>query len=318
MPKKHKIVFNLTIKDLKDLGILKKKKKRKSKRRIKNDIAYNQIKSSSSHMQQPPAQFMNMNNLQSENLKLQNNALELLQNKIENKIENKEENQMVVSNPQIERLQQLENNFNNHKLDTQTNLNYTHDYINDLYNKAATQYSSRFTGNPSAKMDSSNVYNVDNIDVNETEGSDSFQNAFGVSIEKLNEDNKEEKEIEQEKKDSLYISPTTTPPKTPINENEDETIFEETNPMLSVKQKIKDIEKQKTDYEKQISNKDENLKRNKSNLLLLERKKLYIKLIMKENKIPDEKLLQATDLKYITAAIKKEFPDFYASNIAKK
>ena len=44
MKKDHKVVFNLTIKDLKDLGILKKKKKRrKSKYNYKKKVAYDKF-----------------------------------------------------------------------------------------------------------------------------------------------------------------------------------------------------------------------------------------------------------------------------------
>jgi hypothetical protein len=71
---KNKIVFNLTIKDLKELGIIKKKSKRR-RRAKKNAININNIKSSSEHMLGPPSIFSNTSNLMTENLRLRNEEL---------------------------------------------------------------------------------------------------------------------------------------------------------------------------------------------------------------------------------------------------
>ena len=72
MTKKHDIVFNLTIDDLKELGIIKKRRRR-GQRRIKyiNSIPSN-IKSSSDHMTGYSNLFTNTENLKTENLRLQN------------------------------------------------------------------------------------------------------------------------------------------------------------------------------------------------------------------------------------------------------
>jgi hypothetical protein len=78
---KKKIVFNLTIKDLKDLGIIKRHKKRKNKKSKLNKLINQNIKSSSDHMTTsfassltPP--IMQTNNLMTENLRLQNEKLQ--------------------------------------------------------------------------------------------------------------------------------------------------------------------------------------------------------------------------------------------------
>ena len=73
----HKIVFNLSIKDLKDLGIIKKRKKKKKRlsKYYKNIIPSN-IKSSSDHMVGSYSNlFNNTSNLQTENLMIQNKNL---------------------------------------------------------------------------------------------------------------------------------------------------------------------------------------------------------------------------------------------------
>ena len=72
MGKKNNIVFNLTIDDLKELGIIKSKRRRKRKNRIMQYMQPNNNKSTSNHMNG----FTNVSNLQTENLRLQNNILD--------------------------------------------------------------------------------------------------------------------------------------------------------------------------------------------------------------------------------------------------
>ncbi len=78
MVDKKKIVFNLTIKDLKDLGILRKSKKRRRKNKNKkksiNSLKNDSVKSSSDHMIASGI-FNNSNNLINEQIQLQNEAL---------------------------------------------------------------------------------------------------------------------------------------------------------------------------------------------------------------------------------------------------
>ena len=71
-----KIVFNLTLKDLKDLLLinkkLKKSKKKKNKKKKIDNLIYDTPKKSSDHMK---ATLTNFNNLMNENLYLKNDAL---------------------------------------------------------------------------------------------------------------------------------------------------------------------------------------------------------------------------------------------------
>ena len=75
MTKKSKIIFNLSIKDLKELGIIKTKRKSRKKKYIKQ-LNNDNIKSDSSHMFGQPT-FQNVSNLQTENLKIQNDINKL-------------------------------------------------------------------------------------------------------------------------------------------------------------------------------------------------------------------------------------------------
>ncbi len=71
-----KIVFNLTLKDLKDLLLINKKlKKSKKKKNKKKKLINDAIRSSSDHMVASSNNFNNSNNLMVENLRLQNEAL---------------------------------------------------------------------------------------------------------------------------------------------------------------------------------------------------------------------------------------------------
>ena len=72
--KNKKIVFNLTIDDLKELGIIKKRRRRQRKIKYINGIPSN-IKSVSSHMTGYTNEFKNTDNLKTENLRLQNDVL---------------------------------------------------------------------------------------------------------------------------------------------------------------------------------------------------------------------------------------------------
>ena len=72
---KKKIVFNLTIDDLQELGIIKKRRRRQRKPKYINTLPSN-IKSSSDHMMGYSNEFNNTNNLKTENLRLQNDILD--------------------------------------------------------------------------------------------------------------------------------------------------------------------------------------------------------------------------------------------------
>ena len=72
--KNKKIIFNLTIDDLKELGIIKKRKRRQRKIKYVNGIPTN-LKSVSNHMAGYSNEFKNTDNLKTENLRLQNDVL---------------------------------------------------------------------------------------------------------------------------------------------------------------------------------------------------------------------------------------------------
>ena len=72
---KKNIVFNLTIDDLKELGIIKPKRRRRKTQRIMKYLQPSNIKSISDHMTGYSNNFSNTSNLQTENLRLQNDIL---------------------------------------------------------------------------------------------------------------------------------------------------------------------------------------------------------------------------------------------------
>ena len=72
--KNKKIIFNLTIDDLKELGIIRKRKRRQRKIKYINGIPSN-IKSVSNHMTGYTNEFQKTGNLKTENLRLQNDVL---------------------------------------------------------------------------------------------------------------------------------------------------------------------------------------------------------------------------------------------------
>ena len=72
--KNKKIIFNLTIDDLKELGIIKKRRRRQRKIKYINGIPTN-IRSTSNHMTGYSNEFKNTDNLKTENLRLQNDVL---------------------------------------------------------------------------------------------------------------------------------------------------------------------------------------------------------------------------------------------------
>ena len=84
----HKKIISLSIKDLKDLGIIKKRRKRRKGNKYFKKMILDNIKSSSDHMTGSSNSYNNMftntSNLQTENLALKNKNL--LENSELNKI----------------------------------------------------------------------------------------------------------------------------------------------------------------------------------------------------------------------------------------
>ena len=164
-----KKVFNLSIKDLKEiLGVVKKKKRRKRNKKPINDTS----RATSLHM--IPS---NVSTLQSENLHLLNRQLE---NKIAGK-EKKEEDQLVVANKQDD-IAKLQNDINSMR--SQGELMFK-----DVYSKY-----SNLSNIQSKNMDSSNVVREDtfddNVDVGTTGGDDTFQNLKTAQTDEMRFQNK--------------------------------------------------------------------------------------------------------------------------------
>ena len=73
--KNKKIIFNLTIDDLKELGIIRKRRRRQRKIKYVNGIPTTNIRSTSNHMAGYTNEFQKTDNLKTENLRLQNDVL---------------------------------------------------------------------------------------------------------------------------------------------------------------------------------------------------------------------------------------------------
>jgi hypothetical protein len=148
-----KKVFNLSIKDLKEiLGVFKKKKRRK---RNKKNINKLNVRSSSNHMTSSSFIPMNVNTLQNDNLHLINQQL---QNKINE----------TPTPPANDNILKLQNDFN---LMREQGIGF----VKDLYKRT-----SNLSNIQSKNINSSNVIRSDtfddNIDVGTTSGDDNFQN----------------------------------------------------------------------------------------------------------------------------------------------
>ena len=100
-----KIVFNLTLKDLKDLLLINKKLKKSKRKKNKKKKINDAIRSSSDHMVASSKSFNNSNNLMVENLKLQNEALK--------------NHQLVIKNEDATKINPMirpDNNFDEFKI----------------------------------------------------------------------------------------------------------------------------------------------------------------------------------------------------------
>lgn len=178
-----KKVFNLSIKDLKEiLGLFKKKKRRK-----RNKKTINNTRASSQHM--IPS---NVSTLQSENLHLINKQLE---NKIVMDNDKKVDDQLVVANKPDD-IAKLQNDINGMRAQGEL-------MFKDVYSKY-----SNLSNIQSKNMNKSNVVRSntfdDNIDVSTTGGDDDFQNVRTAQTEPT----QTEPTFDNETKDDM-----ATPPK---------------------------------------------------------------------------------------------------------
>jgi hypothetical protein len=183
MTKNKKIIFNLSIDDLKELGIIKPKRRRKNKKLKQYIQLPNNIKSSSDHMVGYSNTFNSTPTLQSENLRLQNNILEkypMIKNEDSN-FENRLigalqkypllKNDNNNSNDYENRLNDIENDNIKHKALTQHILQLAYGSDN---NRPMTSFSG-IRNSPQVEELPNNNTDDDNIDVATTGGSDSFK-----------------------------------------------------------------------------------------------------------------------------------------------
>ena len=335
MTSKKKLVFNLSLKDLKDLGILKKKKRKRKSHRKKKVISStpttDAVKSISSHM--PPYAFMNMNNLQAENLRLQNQALE---EKKQSK--QSDSNELVVSKPQIDRYQALEDKFNEHKLKTDGYIGQGVQHINTLYNQIKSfqpqqnteqQSRDRFTQPTSNSIDDSNILRTDtftdNVDVGATSGDDTFTNALGIPTQQLQED--EIKEKAKDSGDSQGGEGENDGMGGILDESSDSLITEVKNLKNHSEQLQKEMDfatsstLPTTSKPIKISKKigiPENVTSQKKVETLISRKQAYINLMKESGQKPDKQLLKSGTLGQVNYQLRTKFKDYYGQNISKK
>jgi hypothetical protein len=181
MTKKHDIVFNLTIDDLKELGIIKKRRRRQRRIKYINGIPSN-IKSSSDHMSGYSNLFTNTENLKTENLRLQNDMLIKYP---------------MIKNDYEDRFKTIEDENNNNKVLSQYMLSrmYRPAIKNDNYiDDDSLSDFTRFETLPDeyGSID-------DNIDVGLTYGSDSFKVQGQNPMNEGEEEEKEELRQEETK-----------------------------------------------------------------------------------------------------------------------
>ena len=163
---KKNIVFNLTIDDLKELGIIKPKRRRRKTQRIMKYLQPSNIKSVSDHMTGYSNNFSNTSNLQTENLRLQNNLLDkypMLKNEANNN-NNINESRFKTIEDDNKKL----NVFANHLLST----TYRPAIINYDDNLSPIQ---RRVESIDDNDPNHIVHNDDNNDVAATGGSDEFK-----------------------------------------------------------------------------------------------------------------------------------------------
>jgi hypothetical protein len=288
-----KKVFNLSIKDLKEiLGVVKKKKRRKRNKKTINKTNINKTdnnyRSSSLHM--IPSSFTptNIGNLQSENLHLINQQL---QNKLNKEKEIKEDdNQLVISNKQDD-IMKLQNDMSSMR---QQGLKY----ITDLYSKTY-QKPTNLSNIQSKNIGVSNVLRTDtfddNIDVSTTNGDESFQ---------------------------TRTQPNEEIPITPIKKVEDIQEEEEpqtpTNISYSKVYKTEEIPDEIPDQIPKENNPMAMKLRSDVDINFKKKVKIYTELAIKNNIIPSQKVLDSNNVSTINAAIKKVDPIYHQDNIARK
>lgn len=179
---KKNIVFNLTIDDLKELGIIKPKRRRRKTQRIMKYLQQqpSNIKSVSDHMTGYSNNFSNTSNLQTENLRLQNNLLNDTSNlKTENL---RLQNDLLQNYPMIENnTGNFENRFKTIEDDNKKLNVFANHLLSTTYRPAIINYDDNLSPiqRRVESIDDNDpnhiVHNDDNNDVAATGGSDEFK-----------------------------------------------------------------------------------------------------------------------------------------------
>ena len=184
MKEKHKKMILLTIQDLKDLGVIGRKKKgRRKKRRVINKI------NSQQNYQQPDnpsfksQTFNNSSNLDTENKRLQN---EVLSNEVSIRNSGAQNPNQIIQNKAIEDLRQNHEDFRNATINYLTNRFHRNERVQPEQQSRFARVSPHitFADNDINSIDENTTYagengnsyldENDNIDVPGGEGSESF------------------------------------------------------------------------------------------------------------------------------------------------
>lgn len=220
MGKDHKIVFNLSLKDLKELGIIKsKRKKRKSRKKRRIDGVYaNQTRT------QPNFNgyaFTNQTSVNADTDRLKNELAQL-------QIQQAKDNPLMIENqnqlPQKEnpKLLQIQDDLNKFR-DSHNRLNNAAGYVYNEYKDRFDKIENKLNGLSSIPSQTINKKNLgdpnDTFDVIPTPGSKDFKEAYGVSLAHLQNDEQTEKQKDE------Y-------PETPANLPSLKTVFADFDTMM--------------------------------------------------------------------------------------
>jgi hypothetical protein len=258
MVKEHKLVFNLSLKDLKELGILKsKRKKRKSRRRKILDSVY-----ASQTRTQPNLNGYGFTNQMSVNADTDRLKNELVQLQIQ---QAKEKPLMIETQlPQIEnpKLLQIQDDLNKFR-DSHNRLNNAAGYVYNEYKDRFNKIENKINGLssiPSQTMNETNYENhTDNIDETQTPGSEYFVNANDIKSDENQERLKEEQARvadflsssftgteHPDDNDDDYEEMTFKPAPPPAIEEEEQPIKEEHITDIVDKKKLSEARRQYT------------------------------------------------------------------------
>ena len=248
MKSKKKIVFNLSIKDLKDLGIINKKKKRRKKKSLKK---YNfGIKETRGGPNMQPSTFSNISNLQTEHIALVNKQL---RHTIENPPQN---NDLTMYNYQLKQLSDDQNTFQNNVKGylkaAYNNNNYLNDNIDVIPEESSEYFYTRdnedqlkgsFKTDEATTNDINKDLNYDDIYPNTND--DMYTNDTQFSYQKTNDKTFGEQPDEEQQ----YEKPKSKKNKSPKKSYDDYLNYGEDN--MDTTKKQSDFFKMRVENKKQ-------------------------------------------------------------------